>query len=159
MTQAKFKTLRHMETVRNYINACVHELLSRGEQHDQSKLQNPEADGFEIATEKLRPLTFNSPEYKQSLKDLEPILKHHYRENRHHPEHFKNGIKDMTLIDIVEMLCDWKASSLRQHDGNLLKSIQTNQERFKYSDDLKVIMENTAMWLDQKNTFNRAEES
>jgi hypothetical protein len=157
--ESKFKTLRHIETVRNYLNACIHELLSRAEKHDQSKLAPPEVDEYDKVTAKLRGVTFNSPEYKQFLIELEPILKHHYRENRHHPEHFKNGISDMNLIDLLEMLCDWKSSSLRHNDGNILKSIQVQQERFKYSDELKQILENTAKWLDTKSVFNKAEES
>jgi hypothetical protein len=37
---------------------------------------------------------------------MAPALKHHYENNRHHPEHFKNNIDDMNLIDLIEMLCD-----------------------------------------------------
>jgi hypothetical protein len=33
MTPQRYKTLRHMETVRNYLNVCIRELLTRGEQH------------------------------------------------------------------------------------------------------------------------------
>ena len=66
-----------------------------------------------------------------------------------HPEHFPNGILDMNLIDIVEMLCDWKAASERQEDGNLLKSIEQNAERFGYDDQLKQIFINTAKLFDE----------
>lgn len=55
----------------------------------------------------------------------------------------------MTLVDIVEMLCDWKAASLRQNDGNLLKSIETNAQRFGYDDQLRRIFVNTAKLLDE----------
>lgn len=74
---------------------------------------------------------------------------HHYASNRHHPEHFSKGVDDMTLVDIVEMLCDWKAASLRQNDGNLLKSIEINAKRFGYDDQLKRIFINTAKLLDE----------
>ena len=76
-------------------------------------------------------------------------LNHHYAANRHHPEHFSKGIDDMTLVDIVEMLCDWKAASLRQNDGNLLKSIEINAQRFGYDDQLKRIFINTARLFDE----------
>ncbi len=55
----------------------------------------------------------------------------------------------MTLVDIVEMLCDWKAASLRQNNGNLLKSIEVNAQRFGYDDQLKNIFINTAKLLDE----------
>jgi hypothetical protein len=47
------------------------------------------------------------------------------------------------------MLCDWKAASLRQHDGNLLKSIELNAQRFGYDDQLKKIFINTAKLIDE----------
>ena len=74
---------------------------------------------------------------------------HHYANSRHHPEHFAKGILDMNLIDIVEMLCDWKAASERQKDGNLLKSIELNAARFGYDDQVKQILINTAKLLDE----------
>jgi len=156
---ARFKTLRHIETVRNYLNVCIRELLTRAERHDQSKLESPEMEMFDEWTAKLRTSTYNSPEYLEFRKELKPVLDHHYAHNRHHPEHFKNGIKDMTLIDLVEMLMDWKASSMRHNDGNILKSIEVNQERFEYSDELRRILENTAKWIDGEQVFHKAHES
>jgi len=47
------------------------------------------------------------------------------------------------------MLCDWKASSERQKDGNLLKSIEQNASRFNYDDQLKQIFINTAKLFDE----------
>lgn len=156
---SRFKTLRHIETVRNFLNACITELLHRAEQHDQSKLQAPEKDGFDELTEKLRGSTYGSPEYKKFLEQLKPVLAHHYANNRHHPEHFENGVNDMTLIDLLEMLVDWKSSGLRHDDGDIFKSIEINKKRFNISDDLARILENTATWLNTKEVFHKANES
>ncbi len=155
----RFRTLRHIETVRNYLDLCVRELLTRAEQHDQSKLESPERELFDEWTSKLRGVTYGSPEYNQMRKDLAPTLAHHYAHNRHHPEHFKHGIKDMNLIDILEMLCDWKSSSMRHNDGNILKSIEINQSRFDFSDELRTLLENTAKWIDAQAVYHRANES
>lgn len=139
-----FKTFRHIERVRNLINVCVRELLGRGEKHDQSKLETPEVELFSEYTDSLAQTTYGSPEYKEFLEKIKPALEHHYANNRHHPEHFKNGIADMNLIDILEMLCDWKASSERHNDGNIRKSIEINAKRFNISPQLTQILENTA---------------
>jgi hypothetical protein len=76
-------------------------------------------------------------EYKGFLKELAPALDdHHYPKNRHHPEHFEDGMNDMNLLDLIEMLADWKAASERHADGgNLAVSILLNEdrERFKMS--------------------------
>lgn len=53
----------------------------------------------------------------------------------------------MTLIDLLEMLCDWKASSERHTDGDIYRSIEINQSRFGYSDELKTILKNTIDYL------------
>lgn len=157
----RFKTLRHIEAVRNYLNLCIKELLGRAEQHDQTKLESPEREAYDELTPRLRGLTYGSPEYKAQFTDgpLGKAVAHHYAHNRHHPEHHKNGIKDMNLIDLVELLCDWKSSSMRHNDGNILKSIEINQARFGYSEDLRLILENTAKWMDSQNVYHKAQES
>jgi hypothetical protein len=46
------------------------------------------------------------------------------------------------------MFCDWKAATLRHKDGDIIKSIEQNQKRFGYSDELKAIFLNTAGLLE-----------
>ena len=150
IAECQVATMDHIEKVRKYIKISTDSLTNRGIKHDASKLESPEVEIFTECTPKLAQLTYGTPEYNESLKELDVALQHHYATNRHHPEHFAKGIDDMTLIDIVEMLCDWKAASERQHDGNLLKSIDINAQRFGYDDQLKRIFINTAKLLDEK---------
>lgn len=160
MTEAKFKTMRHIETLRNYLNTIIKELLHKQEHHDQSKMESFEVDTFEEYTPRLRGLTYGSDEYKQCMKEMKPAIKHHQRANKgHHPEGNIDGINGMNLIDMIEMICDWKAATLRHGDGDIYKSIEINQKRFGYSDDLRDLFINTATFLDQSNTFHKAEES
>jgi hypothetical protein len=137
------ETKKHIGQVSVFINRIALLLIDRVSKHDLSKLETPEVTYFDIYTQRLSGLTFGSDEYKQSLKELEPALKHHYALNRHHPEHFEKGILGMNLIDIVEMFCDWYASTKRHNNGDIIRSIEINQKRFGYSDDLKAILENT----------------
>ena len=118
--------------------------------HDSSKLNSPEKEAFDKFTEQLSKLTYGSDEYKKSLQDLGPALKHHYENNEHHPEFHKDGINGMTLIDLIEMLCDWKASSERHENGDIFNSLKINSERFSISPQLLSILENTARELFQK---------
>jgi hypothetical protein len=159
MSESKFKTLRHIETVRNYLNVVIRELTVRQEQHDQSKLESPEVEIFEENTPKLRCITYLSEEYKEIMKDMDIAIKNHYKENRHHPEYFKNGIKDMTLVDLIEMICDWISSSQRHTDGDIFESIRKNKDRFNYSDETELILFNTACFLINCNPFHKANES
>lgn len=141
-------TLKHIKRVNFYIKRCVKELFKRAKLHDRDKISNSiEKDLFDEFTPKLKGCTFGCEVYKSYLQSLKPALDIHYSENRHHPEHFKDGINGMNLIDLLEMLCDWKASSERHDDGDILKSIEINQSRFGYSDELKTIFINTAFFL------------
>jgi Family of unknown function (DUF5662) len=50
----------------------------------------------------------------------------------------------MTLVDLIEMLADWKAATERRDDGDLAKSLEIQQERFGLSDQVVAILRNTA---------------
>lgn len=138
-----FKTTQHIMLVQKHIHIIVKQLLDRGLQHDQSKLAPPEVEAFTAETENLSALTYGSPEYSANLVKIQPALDHHYARNRHHPQHFKNGIDDMNLVDLVEMFSDWAASCQRHDDGNLRKSIEHNAKRFNMSPQLVKILENS----------------
>ena len=127
---SKESTLEHKHTVTVLMNTVVTELLERATDHDNAKLEDPELALFDEFTPKLAKSTYNSDEYKTFLSELKPALDHHYARYRHHPEHFPNGCKDMNILDIVEMLVDWKSATLRHHDGNILKSLASNRTRF-----------------------------
>ncbi len=143
-------TYKHKFRVMKLMALISDELIQRGVNHDNSKLESPEKELFDIYTPKLAKVTYGSEEYKGYLKELKPALDHHYAKSLHHPEHYKNGIEDMTLIDLLEMLIDWKASSERHQDGNILKSIEINTSRFDIDSQLKKILINTANKLDGK---------
>jgi len=151
MTHAECQvaTIQHIEQVRHFIKIITDKLTNRGIKHDKCKLESPELEIFTEYTPKLAESEYGSEEYNQNLKEMQKALDHHYANCRHHPEHFEKGIDDMNLVDIVEMLCDWKAASMRQLNGNLLKSIEQNAKRFNYDDQLKHILINTAKLLDE----------
>jgi hypothetical protein len=140
-------TMRHIEKVRNYINLVISNLMKRAESHDQSKLESPEVELFTEYTPKLAACTYGSEEYNAYKKEMSVALSHHYARNSHHPEHHKRGVNDMTLLDLMEMLVDWKAASERHNDGNINKSIEINGQRFEMSPQLILIFENTAKEL------------
>lgn len=144
-----FETCRHIQEVQRNINKVIRDLLDRSEQHDQSKLESPEVELFTEYTPKLASSTYGSKEYDGFRKAMGPALDHHYAKNRHHPEHFADGVNDMNLLDIIEMFCDWKAATMRHHDGNLRKSIEVNADRFGLSPQLVRILENTAELFDE----------
>lgn len=136
-------TREHIEGVRNLLNIMVRELLHRGEIHDQSKLGDLERKTFVEFTPKLKNSVYGSEEYKGFLRDMGPALANHYANNRHHPEHFQDGINGMNLIDVLEMLLDWKAAARRHDSGDIRRSLEINKERFGIDAQLMTILINT----------------
>jgi hypothetical protein len=147
MTESEQATLTHIRRVQALLADVANRLVQRAILHDQSKLEEPEASVFEEYTSKLKGSTYGSEEYKQFLAGMKPALDHHYASNSHHPEHYANGIKDMSLLDLVEMIVDWKAATERHADGCITKSLEINQKRFGYSDELKAIFSRTVAEL------------
>lgn len=166
-------TKEHIAQVREFMIQFANELLQRSLVHDASKIKSPEVEIFTEYTPKLKDSTYGSDEYKEFLKGMGEGLTHHYEHNSHHPEHYKkyvcNGcfkefkgshpnhcdvcmysqfqeepdIKQMNLLDIVEMLCDWKAATMRHNDGDISRSIEFNKKRFKTGNELESIFHNT----------------
>jgi len=141
------ETQKHQDAVREIMNGIAVEMQVRATTHDNSKLGDIELEGFVEYTPKLRKCTYGSAEYKGYLESMKPFLEHHYQNNRHHPEHFKDGVRGMNLIDLIEMFCDWLAATKRHADGDIMKSIEINKGRFRYDDTTEQIFKNTAVHL------------
>ena len=137
-------TLDHQENVHHLLFKFIGHLIHRSLNHDSSKLKSPEKEMFDKYTPLLSSTTYGSDEYKGYLAEMGKALDHHYENNQHHPEHFEWGVSEMTLIDIIEMFCDWKAASQRHSDGDLIGSIEQNRDRFDLTDQLYLIFMNTA---------------
>jgi hypothetical protein len=140
---SRLDTYKHIQAVQGFVGRVVDSLLRRQRDHDQSKLVSPEVEIFNEYTPKLATSTYGSDEYKSFLAGMKPALDHHYAANSHHPEHFVDGVRGMSLLDLTEMLCDWKAATMRHNDGDIRRSIEINQKRFGYTDELKQILLNT----------------
>jgi len=138
-----YDTKEHIRHVGHFLKNYFFEIANRSRNHDASKLEEPEKSMYDEFTPKLRAMTYGSDEYKASLKEMGVALKHHYENNSHHPEHFKNGINGMSLVDILEMLADWQAACLRHDDGDIYKSLKINKKRFEISDQLYEILQNS----------------
>ena len=127
LDESKTETLRHIRRVQTLLAQVCDNLMQRAIGHDQSKLSEPEASVFAEFTHKLKGCTYGSEEYQSFLAAMRPALESHYHRNRHHPEHWSGGIKDMSLIDLIEMFVDWKAATERHADGDLGRSVRRGE--------------------------------
>ncbi|MDO5556965.1 MAG: DUF5662 family protein [Clostridia bacterium] len=111
---------------------CEDELLALARISNNSSLKDPSQSLLQINQEAL-------------------LL--HWKNNSHHPEHFKTSY-DMTKLDLMEMCCDWHARSV-ELGTNFLEFVQTRQNnRFHFPN---IIFEEIMFYckiLDQGNKTN-----
>lgn len=134
----------HRALVKDWMIEEVRSLLCRADQHDLSKFSpqeiGPLADMQRlIDTEGQAP--YGSAEYKRRTDLLGPMTAHHYAHNSHHPEHFADGVAGMDILDIVEMLCDWKAASTRGGENAI--GLTHSLERFGITGQMASVIRNT----------------
>lgn len=146
MTESQADTINHIAKVQSNLSKVIYNLNDRRTVHDRSKLEEPELSGYEGLTQALKGLTYGTPEHRAAFAPYKEIIQHHYATNRHHPEHWHLGVTDMSLLDIIEMLADWKAANDR-NGGDFGHSIQVSVSRFGISEQLHAILINTAKEL------------
>lgn len=146
LSESQKDTINHIAKVQSNLSKAIYDLNDRRIVHDRSKLEEPELSGYEGLSQAVKDVAYGTPEYKDALAPFEEIIQHHYASNSHHPEHWPDGINDMSLLDIIEMLCDWKAAHDRK-GGPFGPSLAMNLKRFKMSDQLGAIIVNTASEL------------
>lgn len=134
----------HISRVRRHINTFIQLLIRRAENHDKSKLEEPELSWWKEMDKEPR-YPYGSEEYKQKIKRWNKVFKHHYQYNRHHPEHYEYGISEMTLIDIVEMMCDWLGYKDTTTVTEALKVCDEQMARYDISEELRQIIFNTLL--------------
>lgn len=135
----------HKHRVAHRILAMASDLFRRAAIHDNSKFAPEEFDAYQQAFPELQKYAYGTPEFKAALAKIQPAIQHHYQANDHHPEHFAGGITQMTLVQLVEMLCDWMAASERSQT-DFLRGLELNKERFGIDDQLYAVLLNTVRW-------------
>jgi hypothetical protein len=145
-------TLRHTLRVAELMSQLTHELLERSLRHDLSKTVPPELDTYNEFVPRLRATRYGTSEQQALVAAMGEGLRHHFAHNRHHPEHFTNGVNDMTLIDLLEMFVDWRAAAERNpRDDDFGRGLELNLRRYAIAPQLGDILTNTARqlgWLD-----------
>jgi len=140
-------TILHISEVQENLEIIAGELRQRGFAHDRTKLQQLEFDGFVSTREKFKKANYGSPEYQECVELTKPAVEHHYANNRHHTGYHKNGINDMTFIDIIEMIADWRAAARRSPDKTLQDTLNYAFKKYKIEPQLQGIFLNTLKGL------------
>jgi hypothetical protein len=142
MSDSTKDTLDHKAKVQAAMGKLINELLQRAATHDNSKLQEPEKSGYDALGAAMQGVEYGTPEYFAVIAASQLAVAHHYAYNRHHPEHHADGVDDMTLVDLLEMVCDWEAAAQRR-DKHALEQAAALSTRFAIGGQLQRIILNT----------------
>lgn len=142
-TEVLTDTLLHISEVQEGLEQFTAELKKRGILHDSTKLQEPEFSAFVSTRPKFKKANYGTPEYQECVNEIKPAIDHHYANNRHHTAFHENGINDMNLIDILEMLADWKAAERRSPDKKLEDTLDYAFNKYGIDEQLAKIVMNT----------------
>lgn len=132
---------KHKLVLKALLYNLANQLKERADKHDDSKYEKEEKDVFE-SIDNIKREDFDT--YEQYYNCTKPLIQkaldHHYANNRHHPEHFENGVNDMNLLDVLEMVVDWDTSASCRGT-----ELDTNYsfKRFKIEPQLQKIILNT----------------
>jgi len=137
------RTKQHRDRVKKNIKRIIQEkkgipaelLRERAETHDISKYSKDEYIPYVWLSwwykENNSGREFVYPKY---IKDkVNKATEHHIRTNKHHPEFYSNT-KDMTKLDIAEMVADW-ASMSQELKNNLKEWVKDNIDKWGFSKD------------------------
>lgn len=133
---------KHKKSVKEKLNFLSEELADRAEHHDDSKLKKPEI-GWLIEMDKEPIFKYGTPEYFEKKKKWQKFFDHHYALNRHHPEHFIQGVQGMTLIDLCEYCCDIISYFAEMHPKQAIQTVEQQQSRFGFDEQLTQVLKNT----------------
>lgn len=138
--------IQHKRWVAENLQIVANELFRRASVHDNSKFSPEEFEAYEETFPELQKYAYGSDEFKTALAKIQPAIQHHYSVNDHHPEFFENGIVDMNLIQLIEMVCDWMAAA-RRSQTNILQGMEINRKRFGIEPQLTNIITQTIIEL------------
>lgn len=132
----------HKLGVQKKLYTLIEELKKRADEHDESKLKEPEYSGW-VQMDKEPRYPYGSEEYYDKMNRYKWLFDEHYKANRHHPEHWQGFFSDMDLIDLLEMLVDWVSYNDRLTSNKAIILVEEQCKRFDFPPLLKDLILNT----------------
>lgn len=140
-------TISHISEVAENLIRMAEDLKARGVAHDRSKFEAIEFDAFVQTRPKFKVANYGTPEYQECVDIIKPSIDHHYKVNRHHTGFFSDGFQSMNLLDILEMLADWRAASRRSPDLTFKDSLPRAYAKYGIPENMQRHIEETLKFL------------
>lgn len=138
--------LRHHRHVSHLLRELARQLESRADLHDLTVLELDEFQGRVEIQHVARTHPYDSPEYRESIKD-NTSLQLHYSRNSHHPEYYPAGVDEMSFIDFIEMTIDWLGASRTYRNTSFEDGLKDQIRRFKLQPNHLYLIRLIARWF------------
>ena len=142
---------RNMALMVGFHGLSLPELMSRANQHDSSKYSEDSRDEYVWLSWWWRNKNLGIPwDYPTGLKEkIKEKTGKHIHSERHHPESHIDA-DDMSLMDIVEMICDWQ--NVGEEKGNTARKWADKQigKRWPFNEENKKLIYDAIEWLENK---------
>ncbi len=152
--------VEHKKKVGRALRQLAGELEKRAEHHDDSKLMFPELLWLVEMDRDNEKIPYGTKEYLERRDKYKEFFNHHYQFNSHHPEHHQNGVKDMDLVDLVELVVDWCSYSKGLSVNEALDLVDKQAKRFDFGEEMSDVFKNTLInyfsWLSKTDWDKQA---
>jgi hypothetical protein len=135
---------QHIREVQKRLMVICANLQNRAVVHDKSKYSEGELPLLRLKST-LQGVEYGSEVYFKILKENKEVISLHHANNSHHPEH-RGGLDCMSLLDVVEMFCDWSAAAAL-NGTDLVDSLRISCQRYNVPAYLQAIFLNTYIEL------------
>ena len=145
--------MRHRETVAEHLHNLADYFRHRAREHDRSKLRLDEFAGFSRINRIAREHPYGTQEYEESMdteKGPDGCITLHFSRNAHHPEYHGHE-REMGLLDLMEMVADWKGAADTYGTNTLRDAMPVNRKRFDFDDWQWRVIELMVDWLEPEN--------
>ena len=144
----------------DYVNIFRAELIRRALLHDIDKCADVPYQFAEYTvgsdyffSKGGHNMKYDSEEYTKTRSDayagLNALVKHR-KVNDHHPEYYEDYKKDMTLLQLIEMVCDWRATTAYATEDPKAKFLEDsvkNVRKYEFIGYQKFVIELTRDFL------------
>jgi len=132
----KMRVAEHSTSVSELLSGFIADLIKRVGKHDRDKTIEPQLSLW-IKTEDVE-----IPVSNLDNPNLKAAVEAHWKSSDHHPEHYENGISDMNLLTLVEMVVDWSAR-LDNNPNSIKAWMQSARERWDICPKFAKVLSNT----------------
>jgi len=136
----------HRQSVKLGLQRISDILVNRGDLHDIDKFEEAMFEDFYLNIPKFTNVSFGEIEWENAMESIK-TMNNHYAVSPHHIQHYPNGINGVNLIDLLEMIVDWKSANNAYGDVKLSEALIIQKKRFGIDDQLYKIIVNTAKIL------------